>query len=342
MGATPMSSGRHGCHTHVVGGQDQTFTEFTPATRLPRPGDPAGSGAYLCYVAAEGAKGVALICSVSASWPGKALVYRDVIFCVEPCRRWYVPISVDNAFPGETAWTAGMEQRGIDDVDVPPRPVYGARILVVDGDEAIREILYRALAAEGLSVELAATAEEGLRRTLVGAYDLVILELLMPGMDGFVMLRQLLRDRPNQTVLVLSCLADVRYKVTCLDLGARDYLTKPFSLAELIARVRNQLRADGFDRVLRVGKISLHAGRMEVNVGDGPVPLTKLEFLVLKVLMQHAGQSVSRKQLLESVWGYDFKPDSNIVGVCVRRLRSKIGNHLITTMRGEGYQLGAG
>jgi DNA-binding response OmpR family regulator len=218
----------------------------------------------------------------------------------------------------------------------------GARVLLVDDEEAIRSALSRALAAEGLEVDLAETGAEGLERALAEQYDLVILDLLMPSMDGRAVLRQLLRGRPGQAVLVLSCLADVRSKVDCFDLGARDYLTKPFSLDELIARVRNQLRCDPFDRVIRVGELRLHVGRMEADIGRGPMPLTRLEFLVLKELMEHAGQSVSRVQLLASVWGYEFEPGSNIVGVCVRRLRSKFGDKLIKTVRGEGYQLAVG
>jgi len=213
------------------------------------------------------------------------------------------------------------------------------RVLVIDDEEAIRSAVGRALADEGLVIDLAETAADGLSRALAEPYDLVILDLLMPGIDGFAVLRQLLRDRPGQTILVLSCLADVRYKVDCFDLGARDYLTKPFSLAELLARVRNQLRGGGFERVIRAGELTLHVGRMEADIGRGPLPLTRLEFLVLKELMEHAGQSVSKGQLLESVWGYDFDPGSNIVGVCVRRLRAKIGEHLIKTVRGEGYSL---
>jgi DNA-binding response OmpR family regulator len=227
-------------------------------------------------------------------------------------------------------------------VDVLPRPAAWARILVIDDEEAIRAALARALVAEGLVTDLAGTASDGLRQARDEAYDLVILDLLMPGADGFTMLRQLLRNRPGQTVLVLSCLDDVRHKVDCFDLGARDYLTKPFSLAELLARVRNQLRDRAFDQVVRAGEITLHVGRMEVDSGAGLTPLTRLEFLVLKELIEHAGQSMSKNDLLEAVWGYDFDPGSNIVGVCVRRLRTKIGEHRIRTVRGEGYQLAAG
>jgi DNA-binding response OmpR family regulator len=217
-----------------------------------------------------------------------------------------------------------------------------ARVLLVDDEQAIRTALSRALVDEGLVIDLADSGSEGLRRALTEAYDLVILDLLMPGMDGRALLGQLLRDRPWQPVMVLSCLSDVRSKVDCFELGARDYLTKPFSLAEFLARVRNQLRGDRFEQVMRVGNLRLHVGRMEADIGRGLVPLTRLEFLVLRELMDHAGQSVSKGQLLASVWGYDYEPDSNIVGVCVRRLRSKFGNRLIMTVRGEGYQLSAG
>ncbi len=217
-----------------------------------------------------------------------------------------------------------------------------ARILLVDDEPGIRSALARALAAEGYAAESATSGPDGLARALAGLYDLVILDLLMPTTDGQSVLRQLMSKRPGQAVLVLSCLADVRSKVECLDLGARDYLTKPFSLAELLARVRSQLRGDGHEIVIRSGRLELYVSRMEVDIGHGPLPLTRLEFLVLRELMEHAGQSVSKGQLLASVWGYDFDPGSNIVGVCVRRLRTKIGEHLIKTVRGEGYQLAAG
>jgi two-component system OmpR family response regulator len=224
----------------------------------------------------------------------------------------------------------------------PGRPPAGAeqpRVLIIDDEEPVRAGLPRALAAEGLAADLAPTGQDGLRRALGGQYDLVILELMVPGMDGRAVLRELMRRKPWQTVLVLSRLADVRSKVDCFDLGARDYLTKPFSPAELLARVRNQLRGNQLDEIVRVGNLRVHVGRMEADIGRGLLPLTRLEFLVLRELMGNVGQSVSRGQLLASVWGYETDPGSNVVGVCVRRIRAKLGNHVIKTVRGEGYQL---
>jgi DNA-binding response OmpR family regulator len=160
-------------------------------------------------------------------------------------------------------------------------------------------------------------------------------------MDGRTVLARLVRDRPGQPVLVLSCLDDVKVKVRCLELGAQDYLTKPFSLAELLARVRVQLRAGSQHRTetIMAGELVLDVGRLEADSGSGPVALTRLEFLLLKELMEHVGQSVGKEQLLASIWGYDFDPGSNVVDVCVRRLRSKLGFELIKTVRGAGYQL---
>src|SRR5499427_5870865 len=222
--------------------------------------------------------------------------------------------------------------------------VAGSRILLVDDEPRIRDFISRALETAGYAVQAACSGTEGLRQAIAGDYDLVILDLVMPDMDGRVFLAQLLRERREQGVLVLSCLADVTTKVDCLELGALDYLTKPFSLAELLARVRVRLRGDShpLNEVLRAGDLVLDVGRLEANMGDGPVALTRLEFLLLRELMEHAGQSVGKGQLLASVWGYDFDPGSNVVDVCVRRLRSKLGFNLIKTVRGEGYKLADG
>jgi two-component system, OmpR family, response regulator len=249
------------------------------------------------------------------------------------------------------------------------------RILIVDDEPKIRSFIGRALAAAGYATELADTGAEGLRRALQFRYDLVILDLVMPDLDGRQVLRKLLAGRPEQAVIVLSCVADVSAKVDCLERGAQDYLTKPFSLAELLARVRVQLRSDAHTHAearqhgeavptattrqagptrhaerrhgdehpqgetIRAGHVTLDVGRLVADVGQGPVPLTRLEFLLLRVLAEHVGQSVPKGTLLATVWGYDFDPGSNVVDVCIRRLRSKLGFDLIKTVRGEGYQL---
>jgi DNA-binding response OmpR family regulator len=215
------------------------------------------------------------------------------------------------------------------------------RILLVDDEPKIQGFIARALTAAGYEIDCAPGGTEALRRASVGEYGLVILDLIMPDMDGRSVLTALLRERPEQPVLVLSCLDDVTTKVSCLDLGAQDYLTKPFSLEELLARVRVQLRGEPHqvNEVLRAGDLALDVGRLQADIGAGPVPLTRLEFLLLRELMEHAGQSVRKDQLLASIWGYDFDPGSNVVDVCVRRLRSKLGFDLIKTVRGAGYQL---
>jgi two-component system, OmpR family, response regulator len=225
------------------------------------------------------------------------------------------------------------------------------RILIVDDEPKIRSFIGRALAAAGYLTGFAGTGTEGLRHALDEHYDLIILDLVMPDMDGCNVLDQLLLARPDQTVMVLSCVADVARKVDCLERGARDYLTKPFSLAELLARIRVRLREDAHSRgdasrageaageVIRAGSLTLDVARLVADIGQGPVPLTRLEFLLLRELTEHYGQSVPKGRLLASVWGYDFDPGSNVVDVCVRRLRSKLGFSLIKTVRGEGYQL---
>ena len=240
------------------------------------------------------------------------------------------------------------------------------RILIVDDEPKIRSFVGRALAAAGYTPESAGSGAEAVRSCGANRYDLVILDLVMPDMDGRQVLRELLSCRPDQAVIVLSCVADVAAKVDLLEHGAQDYLTKPFSLAELLARVRVRLRDDAHEaggpghpeprplmppltaprhsgtavgELIRTGHVTLDVGRLVADIGHGPVPLTRLEFLLLRELAEHAGESVSKGRLLASVWGYDFDPGSNVVDVCVRRIRSKLGFELIKTVRGEGYQL---
>ena len=215
-------------------------------------------------------------------------------------------------------------------------------ILVADDEPKIRSFVGRALKAAGYDTDFAYDGAVALRAALENHYDLVILDLVMPAVDGRQALRELLASRPSQPVIVLSCVADVRAKVEMLELGAQDYLTKPFALAELIARVKARLRADPAHapgEAIRAGGVLLDVSRMVADVGHGPVSLTKLEFLLLRELMEHAGEPVPKSKLLASVWGYDVDPGSNIIDACIRRLRSKLGFDLIKTVRGEGYQL---
>jgi two-component system, OmpR family, response regulator len=226
------------------------------------------------------------------------------------------------------------------------------RILVVDDEPGIRSFIGRALTAAGYLPDFAADGSQALTQALERRYDLIILDLVMPDMDGRDVLDRMLGARPDQDVIVLSCVADVSTKVDCLERGAHDYLTKPFSLAELLARVRVRLREDahargdpvksgeaGAGEVVRAGGLTLDVARLVADIGNGPVPLTRLEFLLLRELAEHVGQSVPKGELLATVWGFDFDPGSNVVDVCVRRLRSKLGFDLIKTVRGEGYQL---
>lgn len=215
----------------------------------------------------------------------------------------------------------------------------GQRILLVDDEPKIQGFVAHALSVAGYAIDCAGAGGDAVRLARTGEYGLVILDLVMPDMDGRAVLAELIRAHPEQPVLVLSCLDDVTTKVACLDLGAHDYLTKPFSLDELLARVRVQLRDDPRHEMLRAGELILDVGRLQADIGAGPIPLTRLEFLLLRELMEHAGQSVRKDELLASIWGYDFDPGSNVVDVCVRRLRSKLGFELIKTVRGAGYQL---
>jgi DNA-binding response OmpR family regulator len=219
------------------------------------------------------------------------------------------------------------------------------RILLIEDEAATSSLVAGALAKAGCTVDCAGTGTEGLRYADASGYDLVLLDLVMPDLDGRVILKRLIDVRPEQPVLVLSSMAEVTAKVECLDLGARDYLTKPFALDELVARVRVQLRGGGrghWETTLRNGGLVLDLWRLQADAGHGRVPLTRLEFLLLRELMEHAGESVPKGQLLSSVWGYEFDPGSNVVDVCVWRLRTKLGFELIKTVRGEGYQLASG
>ena len=238
------------------------------------------------------------------------------------------------------------------------------RILVIDDDPRIGEVITRTLTLGGYAIDFSDSGWSGLRQAVHDRYDLLILDLILPDMDGRAVLTAIMQQKPGQAVLVLSCIGEVPSKVECLDLGAQDYLTKPFSLDELLARVRARLRqrpappggrvmipdvpcarpgggSGGPAGILRAGGLAVDVMHLRADAGHGPVTLTRLEFLLLRELMEHLGHLVPKGRLLESVWGYEFDPGSNVVDVCVRRLRRKLGFSLIKTVRGQGYQLEA-
>ncbi len=218
------------------------------------------------------------------------------------------------------------------------------KVLVVDDEPRIVDFVSRALSSEGFQVDSASDGARALEMARGGRYELVVLDLLLPERDGETVLRELMDDRPEQRVLVLSALSDVDRKVRCLELGASDYLPKPFALAELVARVRARLRqpASGPDqRFLSLGGVTLDLTRRVADAGLGPVPLSEREFLLLRHLMMKGGQPCGRQQLLADVWGYSFDPGSNVVDVCVGRLRAKLGASAIETVRSVGYRFAA-
>jgi len=220
----------------------------------------------------------------------------------------------------------------------PPR----ARILFIDDEPGIRDFVSRGLRAEGFTVDLAADGGAGLKAAVGPPYDLIILDLLLPDIGGIDVLQRLVRQHPGQPVIVLSALSDTPSKVASLEAGAEDYLVKPFSFEELLARVRARLRdARSMRTRLTVGPLSLDLIAHQAQTESGRVLLAEREFLLLRELMSSAGDTVSKDRLLASVWGYRFDPGSNVVDVYVRRLRAKLGGEAIKTVRGEGYRIDA-
>jgi two-component system OmpR family response regulator len=219
-----------------------------------------------------------------------------------------------------------------------------ARVLVIDDEPRIVSFVSRALSAEGFQVDGVHDGIRALEMASSGSYELIVLDLLLPHLDGMSVLQGLMESRPDQRVLVLSALSDVETKVRCLELGASDYLSKPFSLAELIARVRARLRQPSVGphhRYLTGGPFTLDLSRRTVEIDGRTVTLSEREFLLLEHLMRVEGEVCSRERLLADVWGYSFDPGSNVVDVCVGRLRSKLGGDVIVTVRNVGYRFNA-
>lgn len=219
------------------------------------------------------------------------------------------------------------------------------QILVIEDEPRILAFLARGLEAEGFRVDGAANGPDGLKQALARPYDAVVLDLLLPGLDGLSVLRELHDQRPDVPVVIVSARSDLPTKLRGFGLGASDYLAKPFALDELVARVRVQLRrqpAKRDENIVRAGSLTLDLARRQARMGTLVADLSDREFRLLHHLVEHAGTIVSRERLLSEVWGYHFDPGSNVVEVCVRRLRKKLGAEApIETVRHAGYRLRA-
>jgi two-component system, OmpR family, response regulator len=219
------------------------------------------------------------------------------------------------------------------------------KILVIDDDPLIIEFIRRGLHEDGYTVDTADTGSAGLLSARLGRYDAVILDVGLPDTSGITVARSMRREGDTTPILMLTARSGTDELVQGLDAGADDYLTKPFDLRELRARLRALTRRGGATRTenITVGSLSLNRVRKEVHVSSRPLLLTPKEYRLLEYFMLRAGETVSRTELLERVWELTFDPHSNIVDVHVARLRSKLarfpGAARITTVRGFGFRL---
>ena len=215
------------------------------------------------------------------------------------------------------------------------------RILIAEDEFHIASFLEKGLTANGFSTSIAVDGVSAAATARDADFDLMILDLGLPGRDGFDVLAELRARGERLPVIVLTARDAVPDRVTGLELGADDYVTKPFSFEELLARIRVRLRDTGSEEqtLLRAGDLVLDLRTRRASVGARAVELTAREFTLLEVFLRHPDQVLSREQLLSHVWGYDFDPGSNVVDVYVRYLRRKLGDRVIETVRGMGYRL---
>jgi DNA-binding response OmpR family regulator len=216
------------------------------------------------------------------------------------------------------------------------------RILIVEDEDRIASFVAKGLKAEGFTPTVVSDGITGLDYALTGEFDLMVLDIGLPGMDGFRILERVTAERAALPVIVLTARDSVTDTVAALEGGAADYMSKPFKFGELLARVRLRLRTPGDptpDDELSVGDVRVDLRRRRAYVGDREVELSARELTLAEVLMRNRGLVLSREQLLSQVWGYDFDPGSNVVDVYVGYLRKKLGADLVTTVRGLGYRV---
>ena len=219
------------------------------------------------------------------------------------------------------------------------------RVLVVEDETRLAEGLRRGFEAEGFAVDVAANGTDGLWLARENQYSVIVLDIMLPGISGYRICETLRAERDWTPILMLTAKDGEWDQVEALDTGADDYLTKPFSYAVLLARVRALLRRGAADRpaVLEAGDVRLDPASHAVSRGDVVIDVTAREFAVLEYLMRRKGQIVSKREVLDNVWDADFEGDSNIVEVYVRHLRNKLdrpfGRESIATLRGFGYRL---
>jgi len=219
------------------------------------------------------------------------------------------------------------------------------KILVVEDEPGISSFLRQGLTEAGYAVDVAQDGEEGLAFASVSEYDAMVLDIMLPRMDGLTLLRKL-RDQDDTTpVLMLTARDSLDDRVRGLDVGADDYLVKPFAFPELLARMRALLRRPPqMDTLLQLGDLELDAARREVTRGGSAVELSPREFSLLEYLMRHPGQVLTRTQIAEHIWNFDYYGGSNVVDVYIGYIRRKIaggdGSGLIQTVRGVGYRMG--
>ena len=222
------------------------------------------------------------------------------------------------------------------------------RILVVEDETRLATLVRRGLMVEGHAVDLAATGEEGLDWLAAASYDAIVLDVMLPGIDGFEVCRRLRRGRVQTPILLLTAKDAVPDRVAGLDAGADDYLVKPFALAELTARLRALGRrpAGVAEVVLQVGDVRINPANRRAWRGDAPIDLRKKEFQILEYLMRNPDRVLTRTMIADYVWDYDFPNVTNVIDVHIRALRRKLNDpspgRLIQTVRGSGYRLSDG